>query len=134
MRELWADIEALDDQAPTELQYDMMYETTRLLRHLSYWVLRNHGDDLDIERAGSRLESGIRELMRDLPELIEGTEVERYERSLARFSREGVPPKLSRRVASLGGSLLWMAIGIAGAVLTILPGSWTYMAIRKRSE
>ena len=102
MRELWADIEALDDQAPTELQYDMMYETTRLLRHLSYWVLRNHGHDLDIERAVSRLESGIRELMRDLPEFIEGTEVERYERSLARFSREGVPPKLSRRVASLG--------------------------------
>ena len=102
MRELWADIEALDDQAPTELQYDMMYDTTRLLRHLSYWVLRNHGDDLDIERAVSRLESGIRELMRDLPELIEGIEVERYERSLARFSREGVPPKLSRRVASLG--------------------------------
>ena len=102
MRELWADIEALDDQAPTELQYDMMYETTRLLRHLSYWVLRNHGRDLDIERSVSRLESGIRELMRDLPEFVGGTEVERYERSLARFSRDGVPPKLSRRVASLG--------------------------------
>ncbi len=102
MRELWADIESLDDRAPTELQYDMMYETTRLLRHLSYWVLRNHGHDLDIERAVSRLESGIRELMRDLPEFIEGTEVVRYERSLTRFSRDGVPPKLSRRVASLG--------------------------------
>jgi glutamate dehydrogenase len=102
MRELWADIEALDDQAPTELQYDMMYETTRLLRHLSYWVLQNHGHDLDIERSVSRLQSGIRELMRDLPEFIEGTEVERYERALARYSRDGVPPKVSRRVASLG--------------------------------
>jgi len=38
------------------------------------------------------------------------------------------------RVSSLGGSLLWMAIAIAGAVLTILPVSWTYMAIRKRSD
>jgi glutamate dehydrogenase len=102
MRDLWADIEALDDHAPTELQYDMMYETTRLLRHLSYWVLRNHGHDLDIERSVSRLQSGIRELMRDLPEFIEGTEVERYEHALARFSRDGVPPKVSRRVASLG--------------------------------
>ncbi len=102
MRELWADIEALDDQVPTELQYDMMYETTRLLRHLSYWVLQNHGHDLDIERSVSRLQSGIRELMRDLPEFIEGTEVTRYERALARFSRDGVPPKVSRRVASLG--------------------------------
>ncbi len=102
MRELWADIEALDDRAPTGVQYDMLVETTRLLRHLSYWVHRNQGRDLDIERAVSRLKPGIRELMRDLPELIEGTEVGRYERALARFSRDGVPAKVARYVASLG--------------------------------
>lgn len=38
------------------------------------------------------------------------------------------------RVSSLSGSVAWMAIAIIGAVLTILPVSWTYMAIRKRSE
>ena len=38
------------------------------------------------------------------------------------------------RVSSLGGSLLWMTIAITGAVLTILPVSWTYMSIRKRSD
>ncbi len=102
MRELWADIEALDDKAPTALQYDMMYETTRLLRHLSYWVLKNQGDDLDIERAVSHLRPGIRELMRDLPELIRGTEVEQYDRALKRFSHEGIAPSVARRVASLG--------------------------------
>lgn len=102
MRELWADIEALDDRAPTELQYDMMYETTRLLRHLSHWVLRNLGTDLDIERAVSRLGPGLSDLMRDLPELIEGLEIERYDRALQRFAREGVPPRVARRVACLG--------------------------------
>ena len=102
MRELWADIEALDDRAPTALQYDMMYETTRLLRHLSQWVLRNLGPDLDIERAVSRLGPGLGELMRDLPELIEGLEIERYDRALQRFAREGVPPRVARRVACLG--------------------------------
>jgi glutamate dehydrogenase len=101
MRELWVEIEALDDRVPTELQYNMGYETTRLLRHLSYWVLRNLGPDLDIERAVSRLRPGIQELMRDLPELIEGLEVERYDRALQRFAHDGVPPRLARRVASL---------------------------------
>ena len=101
MRELWADIEALDDRVPTSLQYDMGHETTRLLRPLTYWVLRNLGPDLDIERAVSRLKPGIRELIGDLPELIEGLEVERYDRTLQRFSVEGVPTRLSRRVASL---------------------------------
>jgi glutamate dehydrogenase len=102
MRDLWADIEALDDKAPTATQYDMLVETARLLRHLSYWVLRNQGRDLDIERAVSRLQPGIRELMHDLPDLIDGTEVARYDRALAHYSHAGVPPKVSRRVASLG--------------------------------
>jgi glutamate dehydrogenase len=102
MRDLWADIEALDDRAATGVQYDMLVETSRQLRHLSYWVLRNQGRDLDIERAVSRLSPGIRELLRDLPELVEGTEAQRYQGALARFSRDGVPPKVARRVASLG--------------------------------
>ena len=102
MRELWADIEALDDRVPTSLQYDMAHQTTRLLRPLTYWVLRNLGPDLDIERAVSRLKPGVRELMSDLPELIEGLEVERYDRDLRRFSGAGVPPRVARRVASLG--------------------------------
>ena len=102
MRDLWADIEALDDRVPTGLQYDMMYETTRLLRHLSYWVLRQLGTRLDIESAVSRLRPGIHELMRDLPELIDGEEVVRYDAALARFAQDGVPPRVARRVATLG--------------------------------
>jgi hypothetical protein len=38
------------------------------------------------------------------------------------------------RIESLSGLLLGMAIAIAAAVLTILPVSWTYMSIRKRSD
>ena len=102
MRELWAEIEELDDRVPTALQYDMGHETTRLLRPLTYWVLRNHGPDLDIERAVSRLQPGIRELMGELPELIEGLEIERYDRALRRFSVDGVPARVARRAASLG--------------------------------
>jgi glutamate dehydrogenase len=102
MRDLWADIEALDDKAPAATQYAMLHETMRLLRRLTYWVLRNHGTNLDIERAVSRLRPGIRELMAGLPELIEGLEVEQYAKSLARFSVEGVPAGVARRVASLG--------------------------------
>jgi glutamate dehydrogenase len=102
MRELWADIEALDDRVPTSLQYDMAHETTRLLRHLTYWVLRNLGRNLDIERAVKRLRPGIQELLANLPELIEGLEVERYDRGLQRFAVEGVPASVARRVASLG--------------------------------
>jgi glutamate dehydrogenase len=102
MRDLWADIEALDDRAPAALQYDMGHETVRLLRPLTYWVLRQLGRDLGIERAVSRLRPGLRELAAELPSVIGGIEAERYERELARFSAPGVPASVARRVASLG--------------------------------
>jgi hypothetical protein len=38
------------------------------------------------------------------------------------------------QVSSLTGSVIWLTIAITGAVLTILPVSWTYMSIRKRSD
>src|SRR5450432_452221 len=37
-------------------------------------------------------------------------------------------------VSSLTGSVIWLSIAITGAVLTILPVSWIYMAIRKRAD
>ncbi|MBM5811323.1 MAG: NAD-glutamate dehydrogenase [Gammaproteobacteria bacterium] len=102
MRELWTEIEALDDQVPAARQYDMLFETTRLLRHLSYWVLRNAAAGLDIERTVSRLGPGLRELLRDLPELLDGVEAASFARALERFGGDGVPARVARRVASMG--------------------------------
>jgi glutamate dehydrogenase len=102
MRDLWADIEALDDRAQSGLQYAMLHESMRLLRRLTYWVLRNFGTNLDIERAVNRLQPGIRELMSGLPDLLEGLESDLYRQALGRFSADGVPAGVARRVASLG--------------------------------
>lgn len=38
------------------------------------------------------------------------------------------------RVQSLGESLLWLAVAIAGALLTALPVSWTYIEVRNQEE
>lgn len=38
------------------------------------------------------------------------------------------------RVSNLGESVVWLVIAVTGAILTILPVSWTYMAIRNRDE
>lgn len=37
-------------------------------------------------------------------------------------------------VSSLTESLVWLVIAVIGALLTIIPVSWTYMAIRNRDE
>lgn len=38
------------------------------------------------------------------------------------------------RVSNLGDSMIWLLIAVTGAIMTVLPVSWTYMAIRNRSE
>ena len=40
----------------------------------------------------------------------------------------------AHRVDNLGGSILWLFIAVAGALLTTIPITWTYMATRSRKE
>ncbi|QZD90570.1 DUF4956 domain-containing protein [Qipengyuania aurantiaca] len=40
----------------------------------------------------------------------------------------------AEQVANLGSSVLWLFVAVAGAVLTTLPVTWTYMASRSRAE
>ncbi|MHA6332627.1 DUF4956 domain-containing protein [Qipengyuania sp. CAU 1752] len=40
----------------------------------------------------------------------------------------------AHRVDNLGGSILWLFIAVAGALLTTVPITWTYMATRSRKE
>lgn len=40
----------------------------------------------------------------------------------------------AEKVANLGSSVLWLFVAVAGAVLTTLPVTWTYMASRSRAE
>ena len=37
-------------------------------------------------------------------------------------------------ISNLSESLIWLVIAVCGAMLTILPVAWTYMAIRNRDE
>ena len=46
----------------------------------------------------------------------------------------GVQIQETQQVNSLGDSLFWLATAIIGALLTALPVSWTYMAIRHGDE
>ena len=40
----------------------------------------------------------------------------------------------AEKVANLGSSILWLFVAVAGAMLTTIPVTWTYMASRNRAE
>jgi glutamate dehydrogenase len=101
MREVWADIEALDNRVAARLQYSMMHETSRLLRHASYWLLRHRRGELAVRKTVAEFRAAARQLAAALGEVLAGVERERFEKARLAYAGDGVPPRLAARVASL---------------------------------
>ena len=102
MRSLWADIESLDNAVAANVQYGMFYRTGRLLRHTSYWLLRERGKDLHIENAVRELRAGVEQLTDGIDCDDRRRRPRAARRDVRRSSRgSGVPEKLARRVARL---------------------------------
>jgi glutamate dehydrogenase len=101
MREVWAHIEALDNKIPSRLQYEVTFETIRLLKHVTYWLLANRKRALQVDAAVAELRHGVRELEAAIGELLTGSEHERFARARGEYVKAGLPHALAARVASL---------------------------------
>jgi glutamate dehydrogenase len=101
VRNIWAQIEALDNRIPATVQYTAMFQTTRLLRHMSYWLLENRRNDLDIERAVSRYAGKVTELFHELGSVLGVTEHARLRVLRSQLIEQHVPEQLAARIASL---------------------------------
>ena len=101
MRELWAEIEALDNKVPAAAQYEMHFATARALRHATYWILAQRGRSLEVEPAVAQLRPGLARLIAAAPKLVSGRLAARLEAQCAAGVAAGVPPALAARVAAL---------------------------------
>jgi glutamate dehydrogenase len=101
MRMLWAQIEALDTRVAAKVQYSMQFQTSRLLRHVTYWLLANRKSELHVDKAVAEFRKGVRQLEADISQVLSGSEHERFERTRKQGTEAGVPAELSGRIASL---------------------------------
>jgi glutamate dehydrogenase len=101
VRALWSEIEALDNRVAASVQYAAIQRTTRLLRHVSYWLLAPPRSDLDIEPAVRRYREKIHALSRNLVGLLGPGEKARLATQRAELIARHVPEKLATRIASL---------------------------------
>ena len=101
MRDTWASIEALDTKVSAAVQYEMMFETTRLLRFCTYWLIHRQSGKLDIERQVSRFRAGMKELDGLLPRVLAGADLEVFNNRDHYYTAASVPEKLAKRMASL---------------------------------
>jgi glutamate dehydrogenase len=100
MRDLWAQIEALDNKVPAKLQYEIAFQTSRLLRHMTYWLLSHRKRELQVDAAVAEFGSGVRELQAH-GEVLAGSWRERLEENRKQYAADGLPQDLATRVAGL---------------------------------
>jgi glutamate dehydrogenase len=104
MRKLWARIESLDNRVTASLQYGMMYQTSRLLRHVTHWLLAHRRRELHIDRAVAEFRRGVRELEAQISQVLAGVDRERFETVRKEHLDAGAPAELAARVACLNAN------------------------------
>jgi glutamate dehydrogenase len=101
MREVWEQIEALDNRVPAKLQYEAAFQTSRLLRHATYWLLVARRSGLQVDAAVAEFRTGVQQLEAASAQVLAGAELERFEETRRHFTEGGLPPHLAVRIASL---------------------------------
>jgi glutamate dehydrogenase len=99
LREVWEQIEALDNKVPAAVQTAMLIEANRLIERGVSWVLSHARRPLDIGRLRAELEPGVAALAAQQvlpPETAAALAARAQE-----YQSAGVPEALARRVAGL---------------------------------
>ncbi|HVC31840.1 MAG TPA: NAD-glutamate dehydrogenase, partial [Steroidobacteraceae bacterium] len=100
MRTVWERIEELDNRVPAKVQYAAAFETSRLLRHATYWLLARRRA-LKIDSAVAEFQAGVHELQSRIGQVLCGSWRNQFEQVRAQHLEAGLPPELAARVASL---------------------------------
>ncbi len=132
-RELWSQIEALDNRIPAPMQYRMLYEIGRLLRHATYWLLAQRST-LSIDAAVRELRAPVRQLTAQLAGALKGQWRSGYEAVLVQYAEAGVPHPLATRLALLDAhdSALDLVQLAAAGKLAIGEAAKAYFALGAR--
>ncbi len=100
MRELWAEIEALDARVEAQTQIRMLLDGRKLVERATRWLLRNRRPPLDVAATVSYFWERTAELFGRIPELLLDGAREDLERATEQLVEANVPPELARRVAT----------------------------------
>ncbi|NHN54532.1 NAD-glutamate dehydrogenase [Calidifontibacter sp. DB0510] len=127
-------VEALDHQVSTEAQTMLYLEFRRLVDRTSRWLLHNRPGHLDIGTEIARFAPVVAELGPRIPDLLQGTERERWERRRADLVAAGIPQELAGRAAALLDTYSLLDIAEQAAATGTAPAevAEVYFAVSER--
>ncbi|EPC02512.1 glutamate dehydrogenase [Litchfieldella anticariensis FP35 = DSM 16096] len=112
LNDLWHQIEALDNQVDSRLQYRMMLDLMRLLRRATRWFLRQRSG-MTVKDCIGHFAPRLTQLQESLGKRLRGDEREAWEARRDELASAGVPETLASAVAST--SSLYAGLGIIEA-------------------
>ncbi len=117
MRDLWDQIDRLDNIVPTSVQSQMHSETGRLIERVATWFIMNCAHPLEITENIEAYGPGVREMMASLDDMITDSDREYLQHRAKGFAEAGTPESLARQVANL--RLLVSACDIVNATRAV---------------
>lgn len=103
IRELWGDIEALDEDVSSETQLELFVEAQNFIERAVFWFLRNHSQPLAITEMVDQYEDGIKIVAKHLEKILSPVAKSNYDKTLKHYTDKNVPPSLAKRIAALEG-------------------------------
>jgi glutamate dehydrogenase len=110
LREIWTDIEALDNQVPTNAQHIAYREVRRTIDRAVRWLVDVRFPLTDIEAEIQRFAGTVSALTPRVPELVRGRERENLYAEVDRLTGHGLPRELATRIACLLTSFLLLDV------------------------
>jgi glutamate dehydrogenase len=98
---LWAEIDALDNRVPAQLQYEMLENVGRLVVRATLWFLRRRREKLPIGDVLQIFRPSLEALRKSMPVLLAPADRAAWDATVARLSKQGVPQALAERAANL---------------------------------
>ncbi|HLW74034.1 MAG TPA: NAD-glutamate dehydrogenase, partial [Gammaproteobacteria bacterium] len=110
MPKLWASVEALDNKVPSSVQVSMAVQSSRLLKHVTRWLIDHLRDRLDIAATVPVYEPGVAALVTHLPGVLSEDLLDTFTAGVQQYADVGVPEALARRIAAI--PVLYAALDI----------------------
>ena len=98
---LWSAVEALDNKVPASVQISMAVQSSRLLKHVTRWLIDHLRDKLDIAATVPLYQPGVSQLVAHLPGVLSEDLVEEFDRGVQQYTDVGVPEAVARRIAAI---------------------------------
>ncbi len=99
LRQVWNDIEALDNKIPALVQLKAFRETARMASRTISWFLSRMGKKLDINRDIAAFESGIKILRKNYESIVTPGLLTLIRNTIRAYIEDGIPEDLARDIA-----------------------------------